>query len=120
MPDHNEPIDLQRRRLAHELQEQLGGLFGIQVPDIERAIERLWSDIEGGNYSEAERQQRIPPVIQRVLHGLDIVYDAAYEIHNYESDETQNLDHILELLENYRHRIERLRARSPDGGASGE
>jgi hypothetical protein len=106
-----EPIDLQKRRLARELEAELGGLFGIGLPDIEQAIERLYLDFASGSYNERERQQRLPEPLQRVIHSLDVIYEIARleqaeETRSVESGAT--LEHIIALVENYLDRIKRL------------
>ncbi len=102
-----EPIDLQKHRLARELEGELGGLFGIDRADIESAIERLWGDISRGEYNERARLNRIPESLQRVIHCLDVVYESARAALRDEDDES--FTHVLELVENYQKRISRLR-----------
>lgn len=102
----HDPIDLQKHRLARELEGDLGGLFGIERADIEHAIERLWEEISRGEYDERARLNRIPESLQRVIHCLDLVYESARTALRDEDEET--FRHILELAENYEKRISRL------------
>ena len=122
-----EPVDLGRRRIARELETELGGLFGIELPDIERAIERLYTDMASGRYDEQARLRRIPEHLQRIIHSLDVVYEIARMIHETQTadeietapateqrDEqpgeqpTARLHDVIDLMENYLERLRRL------------
>ena len=127
MNDQNEPIDLQKRRLARELEAELGGLFGIELPDIEEAIGRLYDDFASGSYDEFKRMRRLPEPLQRVIQNLESVYAIALLLHEEElyhhAEESQDqppvvdaplqLQHVIELVENYLERLKRL-ADAPD------
>lgn len=111
-----EPIDLQKRRLARELEGELGGLFGIELPDIELAIQRLYEDFATGQYDERERMRRLPEPLHRVILNLDRVYEIAlleYEQEHADAGESPTLTHVIELVENYLDRLKKL-AGDPD------
>ncbi len=95
----NAPRDLQVRRLAREMEAEIGGLFGIDHRDIERAIERARS----GAASEAPP---LPTPVEKTLRLLDLLHDLAREVS--EAGDAETLGYMRELLDNYRDRIARL------------
>ncbi|MCR9144303.1 MAG: hypothetical protein NXI24_18800 [bacterium] len=115
-PADREPIDLQKRRMARQLEEQLGGLFGIELPDIESAIQRLYNDFETGQYDERERMRRLPEPLHGVIQSLDRVYEIARLEYESEPEDgaageeggSPTLAHIIQLVENYLDRLKKL------------
>ncbi len=115
------PIDLQKRRLARELEGELGGLFGIELPDIESAIQRLYEDFATGQYDERARLRRLPEPLHAVIQSLDRIYEIARleseaELEAFRDspqadqagDDPANLAPIIELVENYLERLKKL------------
>jgi len=102
------PVDLQKRRLAREMEDQIGGLFGIDHRDIEAAIDRLWDSVEKGDYQTRyeEARTRIPEKVQRAIHFLEGVYALAMQAR--EEEDPENVRAILELIGNCRERTARL------------
>ncbi len=116
--------ELQRRRLARELAGELDGLFGIDLPDIEEAIGRLYSDFASGSYDERERLRRMPELLRQVMGALDRVHELAALIHQQEQadalDESPDeapvavdplaptLQHVIDLVENELQRLRRM------------
>lgn len=116
------PIDLQSRRLARELAGELDGLFGIDLPDIEEAIGRLYHDFASGSYDERERLRRMPELLRQVMGALDRVHELAALIHQEEDAAGDTVDlppaagplaptlqHVIELVENELQRLRRMR-----------
>lgn len=102
------PVDLQKRRLAREMEDQIGGLFGIETRDIEAAIDRLWESFERGDYQtryEAARA-RVPETIQRAIHFLEGVHALALQAR--EEEDPGSIRAIVDLIENCRDRTARL------------
>lgn len=121
------PIDLQSRRVARELAGELDGLFGIDLPDIEKAIGRLYQDFQCGSYDERERRKRMPESLRQVMATLDRLQELAALIHQQERAERDDavaaaseevpsdplsptLQHVIELVENQLQRLRRMRS----------
>ena len=104
----SQPIDLRLRRLAREMEAELGGLFGIDYKDIERALDRLHAGLEGDARTNVPESGpvRLPEPIERVLPLLDIIYEIAH--HSANQGDRGAVQALVELLENYRGRIEKL------------
>ena len=125
------PIDLQRRRVARELAAELDGLFGIDLPDIEEAIGRLYQDFSSGSYDERERFRRMPETLRQVMGALDRVQELAALIHQQEQADAAadddsadgapdsiaphpadplapTLQHVIDLVENQLQRLRRM------------
>lgn len=92
-----ELIDLQRRKLARELEREFAGLFGIDVRDVEKALERMGTDAA---------ETRLPAPVERCVRLLEAVQEIARDA--AEQDDERSLHTILELLDNYRKRLGKL------------
>ncbi|MBX7058226.1 MAG: hypothetical protein K1X75_09170 [Leptospirales bacterium] len=108
MDQEQPPLDLNRRRLARELEGELGGLFGIEARDIEAAIERLWQAIDSGEFQQRYATARIPPWMQRTIVALDSVYAMAEQAAT--DGEVELLEQIRQVVASYQQRLGRLTA----------
>lgn len=96
-------LNLQLHKLAREMEKELGGLFGIRHQDIEKALKRLHERV---SLPESEEPAALPNLIDKTLPLLEIVYERAREA--CENGERQSLLYLIELLDNYRGRLERM------------
>lgn len=88
------PVDLNRRKLALEMEKELGGLFGIELSDIEDALARLYAGkIETGQ----ERIGELPEPVQRSIHYLDGIGAAVETLIAEEKISAAGM--VLELME---------------------
>ncbi len=99
---NNAPADLNLRRLARDLEQELGGLFGINYRDVEKALERLRA-------GRTEARMALP--VESAVRLLEALLEIARE--TAERDDKSSFDAILELVENYRKRLHRLREEIP-------
>lgn len=99
-----ELIDLQKRKMARELEREFAGLFGIDYRDVERALERLQA-------GAGENQPRMPGPVERTVGLLEVVLEIAREAHD--AEDQRSLAGIMELLENYSRRIQKLAEAEP-------
>ena len=99
-----EPIDLGRRQIAREIESELGGLFGIGLEDIERAIGRLQGGVDSGDPSP---RAALPPELERATLWLEAVLSLARQAR--ERGDSARLLLIDELVNHYSGRIRRLR-----------
>ena len=95
----NKPADLQVRRMARQIEQELGGLFGIDYRDIEKAIERL-------GQNEDDSAAKLPEPIEKTARLLDIIQDTAVE--TLKNEDHASLKCMIELLDHHRRRLERL------------
>jgi hypothetical protein len=98
-----EPVDLNRRKQAMEMEKELGGVFGIGVQDIERALERLYSgEIPINDPTRVELPENIQAVIRHLDSIMAIAERSAVE------DDGEALTAITELFENYGLKLEKM------------
>ena len=103
----NKPVDIQTRRLARELEQEIGGLFGIKIQDIEDAIKRFESrNGIGEPAGESVEDFSLPDTIERSLRLLDIIYEMARI--SADNEDLKTVNYIIEMLDNYKQRIGRL------------
>lgn len=107
----SELVDLQRRRLARELENELGGLFGIEARDIEAAIARVWQAIDSGEFKERYGEPKLPPRLRRALTLLDSLYAEALQAQ--QEGDAAALRQMAQLLQSYSARLERLADSEP-------
>ena len=101
--DKSGPVDLQKKKLARDLENQIGGIFGIEREDIEKAIDRLWSGEIPCSNSETDRINLSDP-LKRVIQALDLLESAVSEA----GEDPATVSCIRELIPFYVNRIESL------------
>ncbi len=103
-----EPVDFQKIKLARELEQEIGGIFGIERRDIEKAVDRLWAgEIR---YPETNSTQILTDPVKRAIQALDLLESAARDA----ADNPESAACIKELLPFYSKRIEKLISGSQD------
>lgn len=104
MNSNDNTIDLQRRRMARDMEKELGGLFGIDVRDIESALDRVQLAIERGEFAEFQQASKLPELLERTVNLMEIVYQTCQFI---AQDEEQRhlLPQVIELVEHQRGKI---------------
>lgn len=98
-----QPVDLNKRKLAMEMEKELGGVFGIGVHDIEMALDRLFS---GAIPINDPSQVELPENIQSVIRHLDSI--VAIVERNVVDEDGESISAIMELFENYSQKLEKI------------
>lgn len=106
-------IDLEKRRMARDMEKELGGLFGIELKDIEAAIGRVWTAVQKGEYPLRFGESRLPLSMQRVIQCLELIYEIAREP-DLDDEPAVDREHIIELMQHYLQRIQALESGHSD------
>ncbi len=98
--DRPDIVDFNKRKLAMDLQKELGGVFGIDIQDIEKALERLQ---EGKIQAGYENQTNLPDTVQSVIRFLEGAVSMASFV--AEQGDISSLRMIQELFEHYKKQV---------------
>lgn len=99
-------VDLQRRKIALEIEREIGGLFGIDLHDIEMALDRIEERGLDPSSGSTTKEYRIPDPLFRTIRFLEIILDMARESKG--NGDPEMVRRILESVEHYRDRLEAL------------
>jgi len=99
------PINLEKRRLARELESRFGGIFGIDIHDIENAIERIWEAVPS-EHNEKTTRNLLPENVEKTADLCEII--AALGENTANEGDARSLIAMLELIRSLENRLRRM------------